>query len=199
MDLELEEQEVEREYLKAAKKLKMLRLLKTCQKIQKELRIIFGNEDYAVTAEGDVYSYKRGDWIIRKPFISKNGYHMIILCCPEKKKHFSIARLVLSTFGRLPVEKEETNHKDGNKSNNHLSNLEWVSAKENVQHAFRTGLRDNTFGEKHARAAMSKIQVKAVRILSNVHKVSDRFLSNFFKVSRSCIYKIRTRQSWKHI
>lgn len=57
-------------------------------------------------------------------------------------KHYAVHRLVAVAF--LPCEdgKEVVNHKDGNKSNNNLENLEWVSWQENSQHCFDTGLRD---------------------------------------------------------
>lgn len=58
----------------------------------------------------------------------------------NKKKH-AIHRLVANAFLSNPKRKDQVNHKDGNTLNNHVENLEWVTAKENMQHAIRTGLR----------------------------------------------------------
>ena len=49
-----------------------------------------------------------------------------------------IHRLVAQAF--LPNEKEQVNHKDGNKLNNHVDNLQWVTQSENMKHAYDTGL-----------------------------------------------------------
>lgn len=51
-----------------------------------------------------------------------------------------VARLIAMTFIRIPNSEDTVNHIDGNRFNNHVENLEWVTLKENIQHAFRTGL-----------------------------------------------------------
>jgi hypothetical protein len=56
------------------------------------------------------------------------------------KKHFKVHRLVLSTFERIPSPLEEANHINGIKTDNRIDNLEWITGKENMQHAHDTGL-----------------------------------------------------------
>lgn len=58
-----------------------------------------------------------------------------------KKKRLKIHRVVCEMFIPNPDNKPCINHKDGNKYNNHVSNLEWVTYQENTVHAFKTGLR----------------------------------------------------------
>lgn len=78
---------------------------------------------------------------IRKPNIMK-GYHCIALIRDGNVKVVKIHRLVAETFiSECPGPEYQINHKDGNKGNNCVDNLEWVTPKENTQHAFRTGLR----------------------------------------------------------
>lgn len=60
----------------------------------------------------------------------------------------SVHRLLMLTFVPNPECKPQVNHIDGDKSNNNLDNLEWVTAKENVEHAVRMGLKDNKVSEK---------------------------------------------------
>lgn len=81
---------------------------------------------------------------IRKGTIDKtNGYSRLLLCVNGNQKSFNIHRLVAIAFIPNPENKPHVNHKDGNKANNHVDNLEWATAAENSQHAIRTGLTLN--------------------------------------------------------
>lgn len=74
-------------------------------------------------------------------------YPTVSLCVGQKKKSFNVHRLVAETFLERPERTTEVNHKDGNKWNNDLSNLEWVTQKENMNHA-RFVLDKPLFGKK---------------------------------------------------
>lgn len=74
----------------------------------------------------------------------KNGYFMVSLFFEGKHKRLYLHRLVAETFIPNPEGKAEVNHKDGNKLNNNLENLEWVTRGENLQHAYDTGLRESS-------------------------------------------------------
>lgn len=60
-----------------------------------------------------------------------------------KQKDFLVARLVAETFLGEPPEGFTVNHKDGNRLNNHIDNLEWLSLGDNIRHGFETGLYRN--------------------------------------------------------
>ena len=70
----------------------------------------------------------------------KDGYQLVGLSKNGSKKFFTVHKLVAQAFIPNPQNKEQINHIDGNKANNHVDNLEWVTPKENVIHAFKTGL-----------------------------------------------------------
>ena len=77
---------------------------------------------------------------IIKPILLRDGYLYVHLYKNTKRKDYAIHRIVANAFIENPKHKEEVNHKDGNKQNNSVDNLEWVTPKENMQHAHKTGL-----------------------------------------------------------
>ena len=96
---------------------------------------------YAITEEGQVWSYRAQKFLL--PFTSTNGYLIVVLSLNGEQKHFRIHRLVAEAYIPNPLNKPEVNHLDENKTNNHVSNLEWATTKENIQHSARKGVRKN--------------------------------------------------------
>lgn len=82
--------------------------------------------------------------IILKPTINKNGYMAVRLQKDKKVKYIFIHKLVAEAFLRKKKENLQVNHKDGNKRNNKVNNLEWCTASENIIHSFKIGLRKPT-------------------------------------------------------
>lgn len=100
-------------------------------------------EDYEVSNTGLVRSLRTN--IILKPKFDRYGYP----CCnifskTRRKISTTIHRLVAKAFIPNPENKPQVNHKDGNKLNNHVDNLEWVTNRENVNHALKHKLLPNT-------------------------------------------------------
>ncbi len=101
---------------------------------------------YAVTRQGKVWSYEKincirshkGKWMT--PYTTKEGYARIHLRKDNKKHRILIHRLVATTYIPNYGNKAFVNHKDANKTNNDVANLEWVTHKENAKHAFELGL-----------------------------------------------------------
>lgn len=85
-------------------------------------------------------------------FSQKNGYMKVALYKNKKKKTFQIHRVVASAFLENPYKKEQVNHKDGNKKNNCVTNLEWCTQSENQIHAFKMGLNRGRKGEENVRS-----------------------------------------------
>lgn len=99
---------------------------------------IEGYPNYWISTMGSVYNSKTRR--LKKKHIN-SGYYSVNVC-DDKKKQFSIRihRLVAKTFIKNPNGKNFVNHKDGNKLNNNVENLEWCSKKENSLHSYKMGL-----------------------------------------------------------
>jgi queuine/archaeosine tRNA-ribosyltransferase len=95
--------------------------------------------DYQIDTLGNVFSYKKGKEIKMKPQYVVAGYQYVTLCKSGTRKNHFIHRLVAQTFKVNPENKQQVNHIDGNKTNNRLDNLEWVTPSENIKHAIKNG------------------------------------------------------------
>lgn len=91
---------------------------------------------YAITEDGQIWSYKSKKFLI--PNYDANGYLKINLFKDRKKKSCTIHRLVAETYIPNPNNLSQVNHKDENKTNNHINNLEWCDAKYNMNYGTRT-------------------------------------------------------------
>lgn len=102
---------------------------------------------YSISNMGRIKSHKRNTAIlsikedfILKPKKTQNGYLQGCLSKACKKSYIGIHRLVAEAFIPNPLNKFTVNHIDGNKHNNNVNNLEWLSQKENNRHAIKIGL-----------------------------------------------------------
>lgn len=103
------------------------------------LKDIKGFENYySVSDDGKIFSKVRRKYL--KLNYKKNGYVYVTLQVKNKKFTKRVHRLVAEAFIKNPDNKPFVNHIDGDKSNNSIKNLEWVTGKENNVHAIRTGL-----------------------------------------------------------
>ena len=75
---------------------------------------------------------------ILKPKVCKKGYLMVGLYKEGKRRYYLVHRLVAETFIDNPEDKPQVNHKDEDKTNNKVENLEWVTSKENNNYGTRT-------------------------------------------------------------
>lgn len=100
---------------------------------------------YVVSESGAVYSlHKKGHngFYRMKQEPDLYGYYRVVLCKDGKHTHKRVSRLVAEAFVPNPKNKEIVNHIDYNRKNNHYSNLEWCTQKENVIHSTSVGRYD---------------------------------------------------------
>lgn len=87
----------------------------------------------------------------------------------------------------------QVNHIDGNKLNNDISNLEYVTRSENILHAYRTGLAKKGYFVTAPKLSITQV----LEIRSS--KLQNKELVKMYNVSKSCITSIKSGRSWRHI
>lgn len=159
-------------------------------------KIVNGFPLYRVSNYGRVKSFWSGKWIILNGTLVNNGYmHQSLKHIFSKSA--AVHRLVLEAFVGSCPKGMQANHKDGNKTNNNLSNLEWVTPGENLAHAYRIGLVD-THGERHSRAKWKDGEIWLLKkmLFFNINK---HIISKMFKMSIRNINRIAHGDRWSHI
>lgn len=156
---------------------------------------------YIIGDHGTVYSLYTEKKL--NPLKDKDGYLMTNLVGYHRRK-IALHRAMMQTFYPIPNEKEmQVNHKDGIKNNDVLSNLEWVTPKENAQHALTHGLRDNTIGEKHYYSIYKEDEIWKICELLNqgyTNKQIAEALNREYTIKfRDLLSKIKRKESWKAI
>lgn len=133
---------------------------------------------------------------VMSPRINRDGYSQISLGKKGKVKTRTVHRLVAEAFLEKIPTKNYVNHKDGNKENNHLYNLEWCTAKENTHHAFETGLQSR--GEDSNFAAIDEqTAILVCKRLEDGERNCD--IAEDLNLTRDIVGKIRSGITWTHI
>ena len=138
---------------------------------------------YSVNNTGDVFSLKgKKKKLIGK--ITKNGYRQLLINHNGVRKYIFEHRLILSSFIENTNGKRTINHKDGNKLNNSLINLEWATNSENQLHAIKNKL------------IVHKINYEiAEKIRKDIG--TNRELAIKYKISKTQIGYIKNNKRWK--
>lgn len=153
--------------------------------------------DYMVSNKGRIFSLKTNSFM--EGTHNTSGYVRIKLRDSEGKQHIKPKhRIVAESFCKNDENKPYVNHIDGNKDNNHPSNLEWVTSKENTQHAIETGLI-YTIGEKSHFASIDEEKAHKICQLIEQGELSLKEISKRLNVGYDCVKKIKNGKSWKHV
>lgn len=169
--------------------------------------------DYFVDDEGKVYSKKYhhslNPYYLTNQIKQQNrkGYLVVGLYKNKKQKTVFVHRAVAKTFIPNPENKPQVNHKNGIKTDNHVENLEWVSSKENIQHAFKVLHRKGSLlekkGKEHPRSKIV-LQIKSGEIIAKFGGVREaERKTGIGRVNIGCccrgIQKTAGGYEWKYI
>jgi len=141
------------------------------------------------------------------PCPSEKGYLMVeVRCVSGKSRSIKLHRIVAWMF--VPGYDElhnEVNHKDGNKLNNHVNNLEWTTHLENIRHAYRNNLIPIAYGESHPNHKMSDDDIVIIcesllKFNGNAYKTHDFIKTlNMPNITLNSIYRVKYKNTGKHI
>lgn len=130
----------------------------------------------------------------------KNGYLAITIQFHQKRERLYVHRLMYETF-RSPIPSGlEINHRDGNRENNRLDNLELVTRSDNMLHCFRelNPSLNRVRGTQHHKAKLTPHDVKNIVKLSRTG-TSQREIAQMYGVSKNAIRLILKGKNWKHV
>lgn len=154
------------------------------------------SDRYLIDDSGNIYSIRKNKFVAQR--LDRYGYPRVNLYEGTKQYTRTVHRLVAQAFIPNPENKLEVNHIDGNKENNNIDNLEWVTSSENQKHAFSIGLQKGRIGEDNSATKYKEEHVRDVCTrLSNKQRNID--IINETGYSRSFVEKIKYRETWKHI
>lgn len=148
---------------------------------------------YEVSSHGRVKNSKTGR-ILRQG--DAGGYSRVTPSIRGKKVNVNVHQAVARAFiGPVPKGKE-VNHKNGNKGFNNVTNLEYLTRRKNVQHAYDTGLGKGLRGEKSSSSKLTYRQVRRIRIRYEEGKSSQAELAKRYRVTQSAVKNIVNRKTW---
>ena len=153
-------------------------------------------ELYQVSNYGRVKSFHKGSTRILKPALNVQGYLFVILYNKRKTFHARLSRLVAKVFIPNLDNKPEVNHIDGNKLNNYVENLEWVTSSENSKHSFAVGLQIGIRGANRSDSKLTNDEILFIR--ENSQNLNGTQLAKLFNVSDSTISSIQRGQKYKN-
>jgi hypothetical protein len=145
---------------------------------------------YEASSYGRVRNVKSS--FVLNPCDNGKGYLSVTLHKDNKNNTSKLHRVIAKAFIPNPANLRDVNHIDGDKTNNHISNLEWLSPQDNHKHAKKSGLKAT--GERCAISKLNVDLVKEIRSLKNT--MSQRELAKKFSVSRGTIQAVLNNKTW---
>jgi len=171
--------------------------------MERLMPIIFNGEktNYFISSLGHAISYAHKEKNILKATIDKKGYLRLRLSHKNNKFSKRIHRLVAEYFLCNSYNLPEVNHKDGDKLNNKLENLEWVTTLDNIRHAYKNGLIVKKTGTEHSGARkvgklLNGVLIKEYPFIKEAAK--DGYLRG--SISRAATTGIKHKgYNWKYL
>ena len=151
---------------------------------------------YQVSNLGNVKSFKRKKPKLLKLCINNAGYYLVTFIKDGKQKTPAVHRLVAENFLTIRPNIDiiyEVNHIDGDKLNNKVNNLEFVTRKQNIKHSFKNGLQISKKGSFQNGAKLKEYEVIEIRNKFSTGNFNKSELARQYKVSQTLIKDIINR------
>lgn len=151
------------------------------------IKPIKGHIDYGIDSNGIVFNFRTNKPL--KPRMRKStGYYAVVLYRPRKS--YYIHRLIGEYLIPNPENKSQINHKDGDKSNNLITNLEWVTHSENERHSYRVLGKKPSYGKSSLCIKLKAIKDKITQEFESFNEAIE--VTGFSRqLIRKCINKSR--------
>jgi hypothetical protein len=154
-------------------------------------------DSYFVSDLGRVKKiYENSKIKMLKQRFSKDGYLRVALSKNRIVKEWRVSRIVAEHFIENEKNLDTVNHKDGNKTNNKVENLEWMTRSEQMYHAYSLGLKKPKTGEKNVNSKISNAESEEIRIKYKQGNMSYLRLSEIYGISTASIQRIVTNKSF---
>ena len=151
-------------------------------------------DEYTIDSLGCIFNVTRGYYLKGTTVTKTNRYVKIHL-----DKFYALHRLVAEHFLPNDLNLPHINHIDGNRLNNCVDNLEWITSKDNVKHAYSLQLKTNS-GVKNPISLLTENDVRMIWSLRNspytARQLRDRLKLN---VSIACVKSVRQGKNWSHL
>lgn len=151
------------------------------------------SDNYEASTDGHIRN-KRTRRVLRE-FVGKDGYLRTQFDGKSRTVHKTIAKAFIPQDPDRPF----VNHKDGNKQNNRVDNLEWCTRSENMYHAYDHNLKKSPIGTTNGRCKLSEEDVEYIRANYKPHDsvFGARPLAEKFGVAPQTISAVMSGQNWK--
>lgn len=154
---------------------------------------LYRDTHYAISEDGDIINNTTGRRL--KPTITSNGYFQFTIYQPYKRQ-INVHAAVMEVYVGPRQDGFEINHKNGDKSDNRLINLEYITSSENKLHAYELGLVKK--GEEKTGSKLTEKDVEKIK-LRFVSGDRTAKIAEDFGVNSGTISEIRAGRSWKYI
>ena len=156
------------------------------------VRIIEKYPNYTISDKGEIVNINTNKEL--KPYIRNDGYVIISLSKGGKKYKCYLHRLVAETFIPNPDNLPQVNHKDENKSNNCVSNLEWITPKDNCNY----GTRNERQGLGHSKPIEQyDLEGNFIKEWNSAAQVERDLGFNHSNISKCCLGQQKTAYNYK--
>lgn len=162
---------------------------------EKKLLDLGTQHRYSIDTNGVVVNETTGKVLKGTRITKANRYVKIVL-----NRRYLLHKLVAQTFiPNTDRRKTQVNHIDGNRNNNAVSNLEWVTPSQNVNHAYKTGLKSNT-GELNPISKLTEeVVVDIWRLAKQGHRPTAIIRMLKLNVCRTAVSRVTNGKNWAHV